>query len=446
MGEIMNLTTDDTLKLALNEYAKAICEFLSTKMTTGADSKELLRSYTTNILGHNEQDLVKYYGPINLLSEAERYEEEIRNHPVISKQVDTIVGISTTRSHVTVWEILLQFMTSLIDKQKGLSFSKRSFNSAFKEMMNFFKSKTIQIQDIVPLENFEADIDSIDLMNSWRIERIPEDVKSEWWHSASQPYHIGTKSHLWTTFALIKEHKVDRVFGSQEDERGIAQLNKLIEETSIITSALRLLKKGRVVQRVRTRRVIGWHVGAPGAGLSWNPNIPEIPGPPYKFLADDVSRLHRILNLLKLLEKDKAFQVALRRLNYSVERSDIKLEDRILDTIIGLESLFLGERGELSYRLGLRVALFLGKTLEERKEYLDFMKRSYRLRSTIIHGYDERKVQDDLKKLKMNLHQVGLKLEGLLRQALRKYIEKVEEGMIRTEIIEDLDDRLLNVT
>jgi hypothetical protein len=208
-------------------------------------------------------------------------------------------------------------------------------------------------------------------------------------------------------------------------------------------SALRLVKQGRVVQRVRTRRVVGWHVGSPLPGISWNPNIPETPGSQYNLSTDDITELRKVLGALASAKTDKAFQVALSRLNYSVERSDIKLEDRILDSMIGFESLFLDQKGELSYRLGLRVALFLGKSLEERRELYDFIRQSYRLRSTIIHGYDEERIKDVLKKLKMDLHQVGLKLEELLRTALRKYLEEVKGGHSRSDILNNLEDQIM---
>jgi len=137
----VKLTTDDALKIALSEYARAICDLLSTKMTPGADPKELLRTYASDFTFDEHEKAYPY--PINRLPEAERYKKEIRNHLIIGKQVGSLVGISASRSLATVWTVLLQFMISLIDKQNGVSFSKRAFNSIFKEMINFFKSDSI---------------------------------------------------------------------------------------------------------------------------------------------------------------------------------------------------------------------------------------------------------------------------------------------------------------
>jgi hypothetical protein len=437
----MNSITDDALKEALHAYAKAICDFIAARKMQDEDPNEFLRKNAGRFI-FNERKEVSLF-TISNLPEAERFMETIRNHPVVSKQVDTIVGIKQSGIHVTIEDVLLRFMFSLFGSQKGTSFSSSAFGSIFKDMMSFFKSNTIHVQEIIPLENLTSDVDSIDLTDSWKLGKIPDEVQSEWWRQAAQPYRMITTSHLRTRFALLKNHDVERFYGHL-GEGGPAELDRLIDEIAIIVSALRLIKQGRVVPRVRTRRVVGWHVGSPLPGISWNPNIPEIPGSPYNLSTDDITELRKVLNELTSAKADKAFQVALSRLNYSVERSDVKQEDRILDSMIGFESLFLGERGELRYRLGLRVAIFLGSSSEERHEIQEFIMRSYNLRSTIIHGYDEKQIKKDLKGLNMDLHQVGLKLEDLLRKALRKYLAEISEGKTRAEILAELNHRILN--
>ncbi len=63
-------------------------------------------------------------------------------------------------------------------------------------------------------------------------------------------------------------------------------------------------------------------------------------------------------------------------------------EDRLLDLWIALESLFVpdGKKGEITYKLRLRMAFYFGGTLQERQRLADFIKTSYNHRSEIVHS------------------------------------------------------------
>ncbi|WP_232699429.1 HEPN domain-containing protein [Brevibacillus daliensis] len=89
----------------------------------------------------------------------------------------------------------------------------------------------------------------------------------------------------------------------------------------------------------------------------------------------------------KLLQTDSAFPtVPYRRFLHSLEKNS--LEDELLDLWIALESLFVpdGKKGEITYKVRMRIAYYLGETAEERKKIADFIKRSYNHRSEIVHS------------------------------------------------------------
>ena len=79
-------------------------------------------------------------------------------------------------------------------------------------------------------------------------------------------------------------------------------------------------------------------------------------------------------------------RTALNRFAYAYERA--RPEDKLVDHWIALESLFLGrdERLELSYKAALRMARFLGSSAGEREEIFRKIKKSYSVRSDIVHG------------------------------------------------------------
>lgn len=64
------------------------------------------------------------------------------------------------------------------------------------------------------------------------------------------------------------------------------------------------------------------------------------------------------------------------------------LVDKAIELRICLESIFLndGNKDQLRFRLALRSALFLGKSLEERKEIFKIVKEAYDITSTAVHN------------------------------------------------------------
>jgi len=103
-------------------------------------------------------------------------------------------------------------------------------------------------------------------------------------------------------------------------------------------------------------------------------------------------------------------KIALRRFNSSYGEI---LEDRLLDQMIALESLYLVDPQELSYRLALRAAFLIGADEKQRKQVLNDLKDAYNARSKIIHG----------KKPPANLPELVVKTEECLRQSIRHILK-----------------------
>jgi hypothetical protein len=95
--------------------------------------------------------------------------------------------------------------------------------------------------------------------------------------------------------------------------------------------------------------------------------------------------------------------------------------ERLLDIAFAFEAIILndGDNKELSYRLALRAARLLGKTLKERHEIFDSVKKLYDFRSKIAHGetLDTMKPKDALK-----LQQVLTRAPRILKDAIIEMI------------------------
>ena len=214
------------------------------------------------------------------------------------------------------------------------------------------------------------------------------------------------------------------------------------EEIDILLSAFRIAKSGRIICRYIDHQILGWHP------LGDHFNISDVgdsiePGTRYSFSKDDTNRINEILDLLSYCKTDKTLLIPLRRLKFATERKHAIPEDRILDALIAFDSLF-GAYNELSYRLSLRIAMFLGESSEDRLKLKNDFVSAYNLRSRIIHGNKPGHVRKVLKKWGLNPQQAADYLEDILRKTVVKYMKLLKRGKTHDNIIQTLEDMILN--
>lgn len=91
-------------------------------------------------------------------------------------------------------------------------------------------------------------------------------------------------------------------------------------------------------------------------------------------------------NIFSHLIEEKLPSLAFRRYALSLEKKSY--EDQLLDLWIALESLFVpdGKKGEITYKLRVRMAYFFGETASQREKIAQFVKKSYNHRSEIVHS------------------------------------------------------------
>lgn len=130
-------------------------------------------------------------------------------------------------------------------------------------------------------------------------------------------------------------------------------------------------------------------------------------------------------------DEKHAFDLAIRRLGQTYgKRSD---EDRIIDSWVAFETLFVRENDELSYRAQMRIARFVADTLSQRELIRDQLRESYSFRSKIVHGTHSKKLTGKA------VHRVAEETVSTLREALRRWIDPSCDGTI-----ESLDQALLS--
>jgi Apea-like HEPN len=163
---------------------------------------------------------------------------------------------------------------------------------------------------------------------------------------------------------------------------------------------------------------------------------PRAPTPKLTLDTDSTATLFsRIRNAKGALSDHdyRTFDFAVRRFNSMYERSNI--EDQLIDCWIAFEALFLADaQQELAYKAGMRIAMFVGDTVDARLAIREKLKRSYDLRSKIVHGVPP----DQRGKRAGPLPDRVAETSDTLRAALRHWLDP---GARRTP--EALDQQLL---
>nr|CAD5926970.1 hypothetical protein NO713_01037 [Planktothrix pseudagardhii] len=93
--------------------------------------------------------------------------------------------------------------------------------------------------------------------------------------------------------------------------------------------------------------------------------------------------------------------------------SQIRIEEKITNAVIGLESLLLAENQEISFRFWVRGAKILGLLNYSPLEVKKNLKTAYDIRSTFVHG-DDLELDKKLRKINKNKQETNLFLIELL--------------------------------
>ena len=86
-----------------------------------------------------------------------------------------------------------------------------------------------------------------------------------------------------------------------------------------------------------------------------------------------------------MYDTDNKLKVCINRFNYAND-IDLYSTDKLIDYMIAFESLYLKDNKELSYKLSIRVACFLGKDKNEKEQIFKEIKKAYNIRSKMVHG------------------------------------------------------------
>jgi len=350
---------------------------------------------------------------------------------------------------------IINFFLLKYSINKGFDYDENTFNKIYNELEEYINTEGLEMRVVVPLLNFELEGSKMVNLENFTIRELSdEEIK------------ILLRSRV------FGEHIYFPNGGSLDTIWCIELMNKIPSKRSIILfdsptpsllekilTILRLFKDGSLQYSVVLTYPKMWF--SYFNGYIYNPTYHgQVVSSRfyYKLTKDDIEKLKLFWNKFKNfnIENSSSINVAIRNFNLSY---DLKItEDKLLHYITALESLFVRENDELSYRLALRCAYFLGKNKEERDKIFNILKTVYEIRSKVVHGVSK-DLKEYIKKIpeEYNIHSLPdllNQIEKYVRESLKLFIEKVTEKapekatekeieIIHREIIKEVDSKII---
>ena len=269
-----------------------------------------------------------------------------------------------------------------LSEAHSLEFREEVFSKLYEGVEEFCYCPTIRVVHTAPLFYFdmEASESAISLSPHLSIRKLTALERNHLWCQASD-------SPLWSRqdiynlrFAAeaVKETSKQNLFFDSK------------EKFITLEALLRLITRQPVAINFVLQRQEPWFNNRASIGSlsTWPKTRQQRLMPQYASVllnSQHITLLQRLWTSSLAIGNNTRFTLALNRFSSSYDEA--KIEDKLLDLWIGLETLFSeGINMELKYRISLRIAYFLGKTADTRDKILTRTRESYDCRSSIVHG------------------------------------------------------------
>ncbi len=319
-----------------------------------------------------------------------------------------------TRAFVT------NFLWRFLQEGAQLDWDEARFDDAFQELERTVSERSIVVHTTMPLSNIKAEVVDFSFGDDLTLSPASIQELEQWINRNNFLSPLGEGPPQWDAShvdnpAVLRSRRT--VIGRPRDPNKLPEIEHL--PNGIIDQAvlsLRLALDAPIAISFTQTDVEGL-MAFGGTGTSWSGAVGSPRG---RFAVLDASRADEVAHIWQRLEESPntdLLRLPLRRWSASLHRSS--LEDRLIDTWIGLEALLLnGSQGELTYRAALRLAELLGASGNDRKRIYTEAKHSYAWRSAIVHGLKTNKLS-----ARQSLHQTVSASSGWLRSALLNILE-----------------------
>jgi len=377
----------------------------------------------------------KFSNDIEKLPEYNALVEYMRKQEPIKSHISSQIGSPYRLEGFHLSHTLRRFLAHTLESKGSAEFDSQIFDRTYGDFEDFFYKDTFEFELFVPLENFYSDdIIEIDLGNRLKLEKIGiEELSSLLTENRSRGGALPTLTLSGMQYAMRMFYEREKIvipIDENNIDHSLLGDQDLLVPVDKAVAAMRLFKPGFISWSMYEVSSKSWLVGGLSGGALGGSGFR---GNNYVLNQSEVEDFSEFWHSFYGLNMGEYpfLETAIRWLNYSY-RSNLA-DDKIISYLIAFEALYLSsinkpeDRGELRFRLSQRVALLLGKKVEERRLISKYMKRAYDLRSEVVHGG---KLTNKVRFRGEDIH-IGIFLknvEGYLRKSIVGYVNLAAEG------------------
>jgi hypothetical protein len=318
----------------------------------------------------------------------------------------------------------------IVDRLEGSGFDAKLFDEEFDRLYSDLSRTEFEMKTIAPFLGFKnLEQSPLVLDNDLEIDRFSDSEIAKCLEADLFPRPLVVWGTAWLgeVFGVRIRLSLPKYVARPNESRGtpwdaINKVNAVRERIDELLHALKIFKRGKLTIAGTVSFTDQWPLDG---GMNYSSRAKRIVPPEYELNGDEIEDFRNFRKALETIKNKKFLEIAVRRFGFAGDRENV--EDRLVDLIIAMESLFLSDagdskyRGEMRYRLSERFAFFLEKAPNySRRQLFDFALQAYDVRSAIVHGDTP----------EMRLPQEGVvsmdvfvdRVEELLRLAMSKAI------------------------
>src|SRR6185312_4984086 len=287
-------------------------------------------------------------------------------------------GVKTTNVEDSTRDVLLIFLTQYLEMQNGFVFNKLVFERIFKQFL-FYANNEIRVVDFfTPLHNFESNIEKFDF-GGIVLRRISEE---EFMYVSglgiSRGYSTKISSdlifltHIAETTVSYEGNFYKENHHAKKKFEDFLRCLTLFSSGGIQTGAL--YRNHLNPWKQQSKSVEGKEIHHKSESLILN-----------KKDCNAFLKFFKNYNSVDLERKELKFlKMAIQRFDSAIKKS--LHEEKIVDFVISLESLYTSGPGDTRMKMSNRVATLMGENEELKESIWTFVSSAYNIRSGIVHG------------------------------------------------------------
>ena len=406
---------DDAIYIAQKKFIRKACSILDTYLQKGGETgistkervqlsdtglsitEEFIPDFTSLIFKHSDE--IQEQEEIKTLVEA-RLASEVFPRPTLSR--DNGKPLVDSDYAVYIKWAGVQFLFKYVRDNNGVQFNEALFDSMYRDYEHFNVTQKITFNAVCPLYNFNTDIDILQI-DDLKIRKITENEYEKIYLDDV----FGSRPDL--AIGSGHRHVISTIYES-DHHREVG--NEIYEKILNLLTILRLFKQGNLQYGTIRNLPLSWTSGySPIIGGS---RLPPRRGIQYNLTNEESDSVLMFFKKYNSSPEKTHLDIAIRRFNFTYDRT--RNEDKIIDIIVGFESLFVEGKERPSDRgsyVGTACSMLIGKNHKERKKIKKTLQKAFTIRNKIVHGSNYKTKELD-KMIPI--------LENLLRDVIRRML------------------------